>query len=52
MLVLVGGTHTKPNTKATSREWLDKQQTGLTDPRNLRRQDLGFRTISETKPSE
>lgn len=50
MPVLVGGSYAKPTSKATSREWLDPETSALQDTRNLRRPDIGFRTLSETEP--
>ncbi|WP_143185413.1 SUMF1/EgtB/PvdO family nonheme iron enzyme [Rubritalea squalenifaciens] len=52
MVVLCGGSFLKPGSTATSREWLDPSTSDLTDPRDLRRPDLGFRTIGDTAPSE
>ena len=46
MPVLLGGSHLKSHSSATTREWLNG------DSRSTRRPDLGFRTISSTLPSE
>lgn len=52
MVVICGGSYLKADSSAASREWLDPETIQLADPRDLRRADLGFRTIGDTAPRE
>ena len=52
MPVILGGSHLKKRTTASSREWLNQSNIELEDARSTHRSDLGFRTISTTAPTQ
>lgn len=52
MPLLLGGSYLKNHSSATSREWLNAANLNTDDARNLRRLDIGFRTVSSSAPTE
>ncbi len=45
--VICGASFRAQSGGATKREWVEKQRYNLNDPRDLRRRDLGFRTVGQ-----